>query len=125
MAKDGLSFEAAAEKRALKRTDTPLFVRTDYLEGMGEASVLTDAAAKLKQSEISAPVDTRRGPVIFRVAEVQKADEESFKKDKDEYSKRVLAIKKLDELEKWLRALEVKENNKVLIDFEDYEKYFR
>lgn len=125
MAKEKISFEDAAAKLGLKVLSTPLFVRTEYLDGIGEASVLTDAAVSLEQGGISSPVDTRRGPVIFRISEIQKADEEGFKKDKEEYSKRVLALKKLGELEKWLRALEAREGNKVLIDFEDYEKYYR
>ena len=50
-------------------------------------------------------------------------DEERFKKEKDEYSKKVLDAKKNKYLEAWLRRLEL--NTKLLIDLKDYEKYYR
>jgi peptidyl-prolyl cis-trans isomerase D len=125
MSKEKLPFEEAVAGLGLKKSETPLFARAEYLDGIGEASVLTDAAVKLRPGEVSAPVDTRKGPVIFKVAEVRKADADGLVKDKEEYSKRVLAMKKLSALGNWLRSLEAKEGNRVLIDFEDYEKYFR
>lgn len=50
-------------------------------------------------------------------------DEEKFKKEKDEYSKKALDAKKNKCLEDWLRGLEL--NTKILIDLKDYEKYYR
>jgi parvulin-like peptidyl-prolyl isomerase len=95
------------------------------VEGLGEAAALADAAAGLKPGELSEPVETRRGIVIFTVAEVQQAGEAALAKEKEEYSKRVVASKKIAALEKWLRALETEKGNVVLIDFGDYEKYYR
>ena len=53
----------------------------------------------------------------------QAFDEEKFKKDKDEFTKKALAAKKNKYLEDWLRRLEL--NTKILIDLKDYEKYYR
>ncbi|MFH0764763.1 MAG: SurA N-terminal domain-containing protein [Candidatus Omnitrophota bacterium] len=50
-------------------------------------------------------------------------DEEKFKKEKDEYSRKALDAKKNKYLEDWLRGLE--SNTKLLIDLKDYEKYYR
>jgi len=50
-------------------------------------------------------------------------DEEKFKKEKDEYSKKALGVKKNKCMEDWLRKLEL--NTKLLIDLKDYEKYYR
>jgi len=123
MAKDKATFEAVLEAEKLKKTETSFFARSEYLEGIGEAFPLTDAAIKLKPGEISSPVETRRGAVIFKVAEVQKSDEEKFKKEKGDYAKKVLEAKKLAAIEKWLRQLELV--NRPIIDFRDYEKYYR
>jgi len=123
ISKDGATFEAAVEAQNLKKLETPFFSRTEYVEGIGEAFPLTDAAVKLKPGEISPPVETRRGAVIFKVAEVQKSDEEKFKKEKEEYAKKARETKKIAILEKWLRQLELA--NRAIIDFRDYEKYYR
>ena len=123
MAKDKVTFEQALETEKLKKAETIFFARSEYLEGIGEAFPLTDAAVKLKPGELSAPVETRKGAVIFTVAEVQKSDEEKFKKEKEDYSKKIVSSKKIGVLEKWLRKLEL--TNPAIIDFRDYEKYYR
>jgi peptidyl-prolyl cis-trans isomerase D len=124
MAKDkAATFEAALEAGKLKKAETAFFARNEYIDGLGEAAPLTDAAVKLKPGEVSAPVEARRGAVIFKVAEVQKSDEEKFKKEKDDYAKKALELKKLAAIEKWVRQLELA--NRPIIDFRDYEKYYR
>jgi peptidyl-prolyl cis-trans isomerase D len=123
MAKDKVTFEQAIETEKLKKAETVFFARNEYIDGIGEAFPLTDAAVKLKPGEISAPVETRKGAVIFTVAEVQKSDEEKFKKEKEDYSKKIVSSKKINILEKWLRQLEL--TNPAIIDFRDYEKYYR
>ena len=105
MAKDKVTFEEALEAEKLKKAETIFFARNEYIDGIGEAFPLTDAAVKLKPGEISAPVETRKGAVIFTVTEVQKSDEEKFKKEKEDYAKKIVSSKKINILEKWLRGL--------------------
>ena len=50
-------------------------------------------------------------------------DEEKFKKEKDEFSKKVLGMKKTKFLEDWLRRLEAQA--KLNIDFKDMDKYYK
>jgi peptidyl-prolyl cis-trans isomerase D len=123
MAKDKVTFEQAIETEKLKKAETGFFARNEYIDGIGEAFPLTDAAVKLKPGEISAPVETRKGAVIFTMIDVQKSDEEKFKKEKEDYLKKIVSAKKISVLEKWLRQLEI--NNRAIIDFKDYEKYYR
>lgn len=123
MDRDKETFERAVEIESLKRDRTGFFARGEYLDGIGEALPITDAAVKLKPGELSPPVETRGGAVIFTVDEVQKSDEEKFKKDKEEIAKKALAAKKIGTLEEWLRDLEAK--NPAIIDFRDYEQYYR
>ena len=104
-------------------TTTPLFSKTDYIEGVGEALPLAEVAIHMNKDDISAPIKVRKGTLTFKLLEIQPIDEEKFKKDKDEYTKKALEAKKNTYLEGWLRKLEL--NTKILIDFKDYDKYFR
>jgi len=123
MEKEKSTFEQAMEAQNLKKAETGFFMRNEYIDGIGEAFPLTDAAVKLKPGELSVPVETRKGAVIFTVTEVQKSDEEKFNKEKEDYKQKVLSSKKIGVLEKWLRGLEL--NDPAIIDFRDYEKYYR
>lgn len=123
MAKDGSDLAAAAATLGLNAQDSELFAKGGYVEGLGEADRIIDEAVKLNGDEISAPIETRKGAIIFRVVERQKSSEEAFKKEKDEFSKKILESKKAIFLESWLRELEAR--NKLNIDLGDYEKYYR
>lgn len=123
MAKENLSFEAAAAKLGLKVQESAFFAMPEYLEGIGDANRIVEVAAKLKKDGVSGAVEVKKGAIIFRLADTQKFDEEKFKKEKPDYSKRALEIKKTIYLENWLRGLE--RDNKLNIDFKDYEKYYR
>ena len=118
----GANFEDACSKLGLKAQETPVFAKSDYLEGIGEAVEVIGTAVKLKVGDVSAPVETRKGFLVFRVVDVQGYDEENFKKEKEEYSKRILEFKSNKFLENWLRDLESK--NTLNIDLKDYEKYY-
>lgn len=123
MTKENLNFEAAAAKLALNVKESAFFSRSEKPEGIGEAGALTEAAGSLKPDEISAPFETEKGVIIFKVSGSQKFDEEKFKKEKDNYLKKTVELKKTQYIETWLRSLE--KASKVNIDFEDYEKYYR
>ena len=84
---------------------------------------MAEAASKLKTGDLSEPVHVKDGIIIFKLLETQNPDEEKFKKEKDEYAKKVVADKKNKFLENWLRNLESK--SVLNIDLKDYEKYYR
>ena len=123
IAKEKISFEEAVVKAGLKTQESALFSKSDYIEGIGEAAQLADAAAKLKAGELSEPIHTKGGEIVFKLLEAQSFNEEKFKKEKDEYAKKVLADKKNKFLEGWLRNLESK--SVLNIDLKDYEKYYK
>ncbi|MDO8436465.1 MAG: peptidylprolyl isomerase [bacterium] len=122
-AKDGLSFESASSKLGFEVKDTPLFARSDYLEGLGEAFPLVEKIVRLKPDGISDPVGVRRGIIIFQLKESQSTGEDEFEKAMEEYRTMALNSKRDKFLEEWLRKLEAAAT--LNIDFEDYEKYFR
>lgn len=123
MDKEKKTFEEACGKLNLKLQETPFFSKTDYIEGFGEAKDIAAEALKLKANEISAPIKTRRGVIIFRVSGIQNFDEETFKKEKEAYSKKLLEKKQSLVLEDWLRRLE--SNAKINVDLKDIDKYYR
>ncbi|MCM8761026.1 MAG: SurA N-terminal domain-containing protein [Candidatus Omnitrophica bacterium] len=123
MSKEKLTPEAAATKLGLKMQESPFFTRSDFLEGIGDPLKIIDAASGLQKDEISAPIETVKGAVIFRLISVQEYDPAKFAKDKEEFSAKALDAKKAAYLEEWLRGLE--RSNPVNIDFKDYEKYYR
>ena len=117
------SFEAAAQKLGLKVSETPVFSRTDYLEGVGEAGLLAAVAASLNIGQAAGPIETRGGMVIVKLSEIEKPDQEKFAKEKADYSKVVLERKKGRFVEDWLRQLET--TTTLNVKLEDIDKYFR
>ncbi len=124
MTKDKDTFAGAAVKLGLEVRQTPLFSKPDYLDGIGEAERLVNVAVKLKKGNVAdGPVETRRGALIVSLVETQGLDEEKFKSQKSEYSKKVLENKKDAFLERWLRRLELATS--LNIDLREYDKYYR
>lgn len=123
MAKDKLTFEAAAAKAGLKAQESQVFAKSDYLEGIGEADTVADKAFSMKQNEVSEPIETRKGVLIFRVTDVQLPDKEKFAKDKENYSKKVLVEKKNIYTEEWLKNLE--KTATINIDLNNIERYYK
>ncbi|MDD5496088.1 MAG: SurA N-terminal domain-containing protein [Candidatus Omnitrophica bacterium] len=116
-------FREAASEAGLKTQDSKVFSKSDYLEGVGEASRITEAAVMLKPGQVSAPIEVRKGSIIFELLEAQGIDEEKFEKEKKLYAAKAIAYQKNAFLEKWLRNLELQA--KVNIAFDDWEKYYR
>ena len=106
IANKGETFANAASKMNLKVKDTDLFSRKDSVEAIGDTPVIIDAAYELKDAELSKPIETGKGFIIFQVAGKQAANEEAFAKEKEEYSKKVHETKANLVMEKWLKGLE-------------------
>lgn len=121
--RDKLTFEQAASKLGLKVQTTDFFSKTDYIEGIGEASSIARVSSKIEIGELAYPVDTGKGSIIFKLLDTEGFDEEKFKEKKEEYSKRALVEKQNIFLEDYLRKL--KQETKINIEFGDYRKYYR
>ncbi len=122
MAKGG-SFEDAAARSGMKASESAFFARSDYIEGIGEAGPVVDAALLLRSGEISKPLRVRAGVLIFRIAGSQGIDENKFKEEREAFAKKALNKKKGEVLDRWFSTLYLKTNLK--IDLEDVEKYYR
>ncbi|MFA5146671.1 MAG: SurA N-terminal domain-containing protein [Candidatus Omnitrophota bacterium] len=137
---DKETFETAASKLNLKVTESKLFSRSDYLDGIGEAWTIADIASTLtgggtppadpaapggakKQEEVSKTTEVRSGALIFRVAEYKGIDEEAFKKDKEVFAKKVMENAKTRIFDEWFKSPSLRANLK--IDFKDIDRYYR
>jgi peptidyl-prolyl cis-trans isomerase D len=87
MEKKGQTFEKAVSGMGLEAKETDFFSITDNLEPVGNMYTVAAEATKLKEFELSPPVETDKGYLVFMVVDRKAADEEAFKKDKEEYAK--------------------------------------
>lgn len=122
MAKKGEAFGKAALRFGYAVKETPFFSRTDTLDNLGAAQIITQAASRLKDFEISKPVETNNGVVIFQIVGRQIADEEKFKKEKEEYAKKVREMKSNLLMEDWLKKAE--ERASLAIKLDEVEKHY-
>ncbi len=121
--KDKIAFDVAAAELGLKVEVTPMFSKLDNIEGIGRADYLIEAALTLKNpDQISYPVETEKGIIIFRILETGGIDKDKFKKEKESYYNMVLEAKKFNELNERFKKISPK--TRLKIDFQDIEKYY-
>jgi peptidyl-prolyl cis-trans isomerase D len=123
MEKNGETFEKAAPKMGMETKETDFFSITDNVEAIGNMYAVANAASKLKEFELSVPTETDKGYLIFEIVNKKAGDEEAFKKDKEEYSKKVRGRRMNIAMEGWLKTLE--EKAQLAIKLEDMEKELR
>lgn len=122
--RENAPFEEAVKRLGLKTSETDLFSKADYIEGLGEALIIVEAASRLSAlDKISFPVAVRSGAIIFRVIGSKGIDEEKFKKEKTDFTRKSLEEKKGKLLDEWFAGLYFKTSLK--IDLKDIEKYYR
>jgi peptidyl-prolyl cis-trans isomerase D len=102
MEEDKASFEKAAGECGFKVVRTPLFSPSDKIEYIGQGYLIAQEAEKLKTGEMSDPLTTKGGTMIFALKDIQPIDPEKFKEEKTEFSKKLLKAKKDIVLQKWV-----------------------
>ena len=100
-----IKFEEAASKIKHRVNYSEPFTRNDYIKGLGLANELGEAAFNIGHGGISPVVKTRSGFCIFTVLEIIPMDEERFKKEKTEFTKKSLEGKKSKVLNEWYYKL--------------------
>lgn len=123
MAKTGELFDKAALKFGYKVTETPFFTGADTIDTLGDMGRIFATSAALKDFTVSQPLEINNGFIIFEITGRQAADEEKFKKEKDEYAKKIHEAKSNIIMEKWLRDEEKKA--KLEVNLDDIEKYYK
>ncbi|MFA5499976.1 MAG: SurA N-terminal domain-containing protein [Candidatus Omnitrophota bacterium] len=123
MEKKNATFEKAASELKLKTAASDFFSRSDKIDDIESVPMIANEAAGLKIFEVSKPVEINKGFMIFEVVQKKEPDEEAFKKEKDEYVKKVRAKMADSLMESYLRDLESKAT--LAIQLDDVEKYYR
>ncbi len=108
----GIKFEEAAINLKREPKQTEPFARNGYIPAIGSASEIGEAAFNSKPPEVSRVTKTQAGFCIFTVLEAVPINEENFKKDKEEFSKKTLESKKMRVLNDWYADLMKRANLK-------------
>ena len=117
------TFTKAASGLGLTVKDTDFFSKMDTLENIGNIPIVIESASGLKDMELSKPVEIDKGLIIFEVVQRKNADEEAFKKDKEEYAKKVRERNINIIMEDWLKKAEGKAS--LAVKLEEVEKYYK
>ncbi len=98
--------DAAAEVKHPAKRSAP-FTRNGYIEGLGVAEELGDNILQENPvtGQISGVLKTRTGFCIISILNIAPADEEIFKKDKEELLKKTLEAKKMHAVNEWYNKL--------------------
>lgn len=94
---------AASLKHNPKYTEP--FARTGYVQGVGSGSEFGDAAFGTKPGDFSPVTKTQAGFCIFTVVEITPIDQEKFKKEKEDFTKKTVEGKKSKMLDDWYTKL--------------------
>lgn len=101
----GADFAKVAQESGLKLADTPLFSFNSYIEGVGSSNNFFSEASKLKDGEFGAVIDMPSGFYIVKVKERPVFDETRFSAAKEDLKKKLLAEKKQQYFDGFLKKL--------------------
>lgn len=108
---NNMKFEDAATKIMYKPKYTELFAREGYIQGIGMASEIGEAAFNIREA-VSSVAKTRAGYCIFHALEVMPIDEVRFKRERKDFDKKTLEAKKMKVLNEWYANLMKRANLK-------------
>ena len=90
-----IAFEKAAQEAGFTIKETPLFSIDAYIPELGMAQPLKEAAFKLAKDAVAETVIAlEQGFYVIKNLETQSANEEKFKKEKEEFTKQLLEQKR-------------------------------
>ena len=97
-----------------KAEEVEITRRTTYVKGAGRIENIVPIAFNLNEAEISAPIKTKYGFMIFKVNSKELFDEEKYQQKRGELLKSILETRQREVLDDYLEALKEK------ADIEDY-----
>ncbi|MEI8176418.1 MAG: SurA N-terminal domain-containing protein [Candidatus Omnitrophota bacterium] len=100
-----IGFDEAARRAMHPAKRSEPFTRNGYIQGIGAATELGEGPFTMKTGDLSPVRSTRSGYCIFSALAVTPIDEEAFKKEKDELTKKGLEAKKNRIVNEWYEKL--------------------
>mgnify|MGYP001305438104 CR=1 FL=1 len=89
-----MEFNQAASACLLKSQVTDFFKANGTIENLGAARIFWDNAKKLKDNQLSGVIANDRGYYIIKLKSIKPLDENKFREEKEDFSKRLLSAKK-------------------------------
>ncbi|MBI4335372.1 MAG: SurA N-terminal domain-containing protein [Candidatus Omnitrophica bacterium] len=105
MKASNIGFEDAAVRIMREPKQTVYFGRNDYVQGIGLAGEIGEAAFDIEAQDPAPVVKTRAGYCVFKAVDLKPADQKKFKRERKEFAKKTLESKKMDTLNTWYRNL--------------------
>jgi parvulin-like peptidyl-prolyl isomerase len=105
LTEEGKDFTSAAKATSYHFGQSPTFARQDYVEGLGQAMLLKEAAFSLAEGEIGSPVRCEKGFVIFTVDERIPADEKQFEEEREAFRQRLVEQKRAAAFNNWFTTI--------------------
>lgn len=101
MTAKGMKFQEAARKIRHTAQDSEFFTRNEYIQNLGPAQEIGEAAFNTNFGTLSPVIRTRAGFCMLTVVQIQPADELKFKRERKKFSQKTLEEKKLGALNEW------------------------
>ena len=86
--------------------------RKSYIETIGPSGDFTSKAFDINVGDISSPVKIQEGYAIIRLNNLKPIDEETFQKEKEDFTKTLLNNKNQEKFKTWFIELKKKANLK-------------
>jgi peptidyl-prolyl cis-trans isomerase D len=105
---DGKDFNSTAKDLGHEISQTPLFVRGDYLPQIGISAEFQETAFSLtEENPVSGPVQTQKGFAILHRDDYEGVSEEAFTAEKEELKSQLLAAKQNEAFSNYLSQLRI------------------
>lgn len=103
--RSGKSFEEVAAAQRLPVQESPLFSRSEFVPGLGQANAVIGTAFGLDVGEIAGPIAADDRFYFLQVTERQEASREAFQAQKEDLRARLTVQRQQTALEEWLTDL--------------------
>jgi hypothetical protein len=100
-----VGFVKAAKKFNLKIGKTELFKPQGYVEALGDSNIFFEAVQNLREGQISQVLGTPSGYFVVKLRQRIEPSEEEFKKEKTDFAKSLLEMKKQDHFRQFLTEI--------------------
>ncbi len=103
-----MDFDRAAAASGLKSVSTGFFKSSGLIEDLGPARNFWSSAKQLKDGQPSSIITGEGGYYIIKLKSIKPVEEDQFLKEKEEFSKRALSLKKNEALDQFFNELKKK-----------------
>ena len=112
ISKEGSTLETISKNSGFNVMSAKDITRKSYIETIGPSEDFTSKAFDINVGDISSPVKIQKGYAIIRLNNLKPIDEETFQKEKEDFTKTLLNNKNQEKFKTWFIELKKKANLK-------------